>query len=207
MDKPHVFTGVDAEAPYQHILYRMGYKNGLTEMDRTQKTKIDAQISLGRSLCSVKTSYLRCTVKSAAAGTVVLDNGIVFKSNLLSELFNGCPEAVLMASTTGQGVVDTRDKEMASGNASLSLIIDATASETADAGLDWMQNFLDKLLSKEGLGLTRRYSPGYGDLDLSAQKPIFEALELQRIGISINDRFILSPEKSVIAVAGVKGKR
>ena len=204
MEKTHVFTAVAAEAPYHHILYRMGYKSGLTEMDEKQKAKIDSQISLGRSLCSVKAAYLRCAVKSATAGLVLLENGIEFKSNLLSEILHGCPEAVLMASTAGQGVVDARDKEMADGNASLSLIIYATASETADAGLDWMQNFLNKLLSKEGLELTRRYSPGYGDLDLSAQKPVFEALELHRIGMSINERFILTPEKSVLAVAGVR---
>lgn len=206
MEKPHIFTAVAAEAPYDKILYRMGYKNGLTEMDASQKAKIDAGIALGRSLCSLKTAYLRCDVEKEGTGSVKLKNGIEFKSNTLCEFMRGCKEIVLMASTAGQRVVDARDREMAAGNAALSIIIDAAASETADAGLDWMQNFINKTLSREGMELTRRYSPGYGDFDLSAQKQVFDSLCLNRLGIGINERHILTPEKSVLAVAGVRAR-
>jgi cobalamin-dependent methionine synthase I len=77
------------------------------------------------------------------------------------------------------------------------------ASETADAGLDWIQAFLNSQMAKQGRKLTTRYSPGYGDLDLSAQKVIYDALKLEKIGISITDRYLLIPEKSVLAIAGI----
>jgi cobalamin-dependent methionine synthase I len=112
-------------------------------------------------------------------------------------------EAVLMAATAGKTAMAARDSEIKAGNGSAALIIDAVASETADAGLDWIQEFLNGQLARQGRKLTNRYSPGYGDLDLSAQKIIYDALDLEKIGISITDRFILAPEKSVLAIAGI----
>lgn len=50
-----------------------------------------------------------------------------------------------------------------------------------------------------------RYSPGYGDLPLTNQKIIFDILNLERLGLRITERFMLVPEKSVIAIAGVEG--
>ena len=75
-------------------------------------------------------------------------------------------------------------------------------SETADAGLDELQSYIDKILIREGKKTTKRFSPGYGDLKLEMQKRIFDALEPGSIGISINESFMLEPEKSVFAVCG-----
>ena len=108
-----------------------------------------------------------------------------------------------MASTAGSGIVERRDAEMKAGNNSAGVVLDAVGSETADTGLDWMQEFLGAQLAKKGRSITRRFSPGYGDLKLEGQKVIYDALNLGKIGISITDRYLLTPEKSVIAIAGV----
>ncbi|HBF33507.1 TPA: methionine synthase, partial [Candidatus Sumerlaeota bacterium] len=76
-----------------------------------------------------------------------------------------------------------------------------------DAGLDWLEEFVEKLLAREGRCLTRRrYSPGYGDLALSNQKIIYDALGLQKFGLELTERFLLIPEKSVLAIAGVESR-
>ena len=108
-----------------------------------------------------------------------------------------------MAATAGQEIVDRRDKEVKAENASLGVVLDAVASEAADSGLDWIQEYLNTSLRRENEVLTKRYSPGYGDLELSAQKTVFDALELDKIGLVITNNFILVPEKSVIGIAGV----
>ncbi|MDD6881380.1 MAG: vitamin B12 dependent-methionine synthase activation domain-containing protein [Firmicutes bacterium] len=61
-------------------------------------------------------------------------------------------------------------------------------------------------LEQSGLGFyTRaRFSPGYGDLELSYQKDIFRVLDCSRkIGLSLNDSLLMSPSKSVTAIIGV----
>jgi hypothetical protein len=154
-------------------------------------------------MCRLQGAYLTLKIAVIEPGGVQLENGISLESAALSKLLTGCREAVFMASTAGKDVVLARDREITAGDAAYGLVIDATASETADAGLDWIQEFLNGQLARQGRKLTTRYSPGYGDLDLSAQKLIYDALGLDKLGISITDRYLLVPEKSVIAVAGI----
>ena len=48
-----------------------------------------------------------------------------------------------------------------------------------------------------------RFSPGYGDFPLTAQRDIFAILDCpKRIGLSLNQSLLLSPTKSVTAVIG-----
>ena len=49
-----------------------------------------------------------------------------------------------------------------------------------------------------------RFSPGYGDLSIEAQRTIFEVLNCSKvIGLSLNDSFVMSPSKSVTAFVGI----
>lgn len=58
--------------------------------------------------------------------------------------------------------------------------------------------------SKLGFYTRARFSPGYGDLELSYQKDIFRVLDCSRkIGLSLNDSLLMSPSKSVTAIIGV----
>lgn len=53
--------------------------------------------------------------------------------------------------------------------------------------------------------LKTRYSPGYGDLALEAQRDIFKLLDPpRRIGLTLNDSLMMSPSKSVTALCAVK---
>ena len=51
--------------------------------------------------------------------------------------------------------------------------------------------------------MTPRFSPGYGDWELSAQKDILRVCGGNQIGISVSDNFMMSPQKSVSAVFGL----
>ena len=57
----------------------------------------------------------------------------------------------------------------------------------------------------EGETLVPRYSPGFGDFPLSAQREILSVLDAARaIGVSLTDTLLMVPSKSVSAVIGVK---
>ena len=49
-----------------------------------------------------------------------------------------------------------------------------------------------------------RFSPGYGDLPLDVQRPLFAALDVPRkIGVSLTDSLLMAPSKSVSAIIGI----
>ncbi len=63
---------------------------------------------------------------------------------------------------------------------------------------------LEKELNERGICLQRRFSPGYGDFPLTAQREIFSLLNCPKlIGLTLTDGLVMSPSKSVTAAAGI----
>ncbi|MBN2754708.1 MAG: methionine synthase [Candidatus Goldbacteria bacterium] len=197
-------NNINARAVDEHILFRMGYKKGITELTAEELKNIKGLMEEARRLCALKGAYGRYLITHNDYARVQLDNGVLFESRQLAELLKDSTEVVLMAATAGAEIVEAARNQIQSGSGAKGMIFDATASETADSALDWMQDFLNKKFEREGRITTRRFSPGYGDLQLSAQKHIYDSLLLEKIGVSITDRFLLLPEKSVLAIAGIQ---
>ena len=126
-------------------------------------------------------------------------------------LLQDCETAVLFALTLGE------EAEMLIRRAGLrsptdALVLDACASAACEAACDKLQAMLEGQLCKNGLYPTDRFSPGYGDLPLTVQKPLLELLDAQRrCGITLSPTLIMTPRKSVTAIFGLaetpQGKR
>ena len=60
------------------------------------------------------------------------------------------------------------------------------------------------VFAETGLHPVPRFSPGYGDFPLEAQKDIFRTLDCSRkIGLTLNESLLMSPSKSVTAIVGL----
>ncbi len=201
------FDNIPAAPKRELILTRLGYKKGVTELNTYDTTLVEEGIRQGEYLCKPAGAYLIVPVTSIKGSVVTLENGISFDSSGLTKLLLNSKSVVLMAATVGREVTDKVFNDIEKGNAANGLIIDSVASQTADAALDWMVQLLRKILIREGKVLTRhRYSPGYGDLPLSYQKVIFDLLQLEKLNIALTEKFMLMPEKSVLAIAGIEDK-
>lgn len=206
-DRIKYFENIPAVPKREMILTRLGYRSGITMLEPKDMALIEEGIELGGCLCKPAGAYLLELVTSKSNSQVELANGITFESQSLSKLLKDSRHVVLMAATVGRAVTERVFHEVDKGDAAKGLIIDSTASQTADAALDWIVSLLQKMLAREGKKLTRhRYSPGFGDLPLSYQKVIFETLRLDRLNMALTEKFMLVPEKSVIAIAGVEEK-
>jgi hypothetical protein len=201
------FENIPAVPKREMILLRLGYRNGMTMLDSQDILLIEEGIKEGSSLCKPAGAYLFVPVLAKSDAQVILEHGIKFQSKGIARLLQKSDHVVLMAATVGSEVTERIFHEVENGHAAKGLIIDSVASQTADAALDWIVNILDKMIVREGKRLTKhRYSPGYGDLSLCYQKVIFEALQLEKLHLSLTEKFMLVPEKSVIAITGVEEK-
>lgn len=188
------------------ILARLGYKKRTTALNPSDQQMLDGAVRLGLALCRPAGGFGRYRIREKTPDYISLENRQVLESKDLSRFLRDSEEIVFMVSTVGEEVVDRIFHEVSAGNAALGVILDAVASQTADAGLDWLMEFINKALRPEGKKLTgRRFSPGYGDLPLPYQKVIFDLLDLSRLNLKLNEEYMLIPEKSVLAVAGVEG--
>ena len=111
-----------------------------------------------------------------------------------------------MGVTAGDAIMDAIKKQTLQNDLAAAVVYDATASEMTDAALDWMMNYINRILRREAKYLLpRRFSAGYADFDLENQKIIYEQLQMKKIGVTITPSFILIPEKSVTAISGICG--
>ncbi len=201
------FSSVPAVPKRGMILTRLGYREGITMLSDSDKAQMEESIKQGLWLCKPAGAYSRIPITERTEDAISLSNGIRLQSLSLAKLLQNSNSVVLMGATVGKEITERIFNEVKNGDAAFGLILDSVASQTADAVLDWMVKMLDRMLDWEGRKLTRhRYSPGFGDLPLSCQKDIFGALQLERLNMALTEKFMLIPEKSVIAIAGIEGR-
>ena len=146
---------------------------------------------------SFKVCWMPLTVKTAGE---VCDFGVLrVSSKALARNLDGCTEAVLFAATVGVGI-ERLTAKYGTRSPAKALLFDAIGTERIESLCD---AFCAELERERELPLKPRFSPGYGDLPLAVQKDIFSLLDCQkRIGLTVTDSLMMSPSKSVTAIAG-----
>ncbi len=205
MSRPLFFDSISVATPEENIYKRLGYRKGKTRLTAQQKEETERYIEDALYLIDLKGAGIRIPVQERKSSEIILSTGVIFESTRLSAFLRNCTEVVLMGATAGSDIVDAIRKDSSEDNLTRAVIFDAVASEIADAALGWIANYYNQELRGENKRLTsKRFSAGYHDFLLENQKNIYDILQLHRIGVIINETFILIPEKSVTAVAGIE---
>ena len=124
------------------------------------------------------------------------------KSGQLQKNLEGCEEAVLFAATLGTGV-DFLLRRCSHVSMSRAVVLQAASSALREAYCNQENERLKEEARARGFYLRPRFSPGYGDFPLEAQKGLFRALQAEKqIGVTLTDRLLMAPSKSVTAVIG-----
>jgi hypothetical protein len=190
--------------PVKAIYKRLGFKKGVTELNPAQEDTLVATMEEAANVIHLKGAACILDLVRVDLSGVELEDRTVFTSSALAGMLSGCAQVLLMCATAGQAVMEAISSATRSENLTRAVILDAVASEMTDSGLDWIMDFMNQDLMRKARRLTKaRFSAGYGDFSLENQKAVHALLHLDKIGVSITDRFILMPEKSVTAVAGI----
>ena len=114
----------------------------------------------------------------------------------------GCVEAYLVCGTLGPGL-DALQRRVSVTSGADALIVQAVGAALIERYMDGVEDEIRAELAP-GETLRARYSPGYGDFPLAAQRDILTFLDTSRkIGVSLTDSLLMVPSKSVSAVVGV----
>ncbi len=115
---------------------------------------------------------------------------------------SGCHRFVLFAATVGLAP-DRLIAKYGRLSPAKALFMQAIGAERIESLCDVFCVELEQKYAAAGFSMKPRFSPGYGDFPLEAQKDVFRALDCHRkIGLSLNDSLLMSPSKSVTAIAG-----
>ena len=124
------------------------------------------------------------------------------KSRSLGRNLKGCEKVVLFGATLGTGVgpADHQDFPDQYGEGSCAAGVCRGASGRILRRLSGEDRGRD---GKEGMYLRPRFSPGYGDFNISHQETLMRMLDCAKtIGLTMTDSFMMTPTKSVTALIG-----
>lgn len=204
MEKPVFFDSITIPVDKEQIYRRLGYQKDTTHLSAAQEKDTDAHIAAAAVLIQLKGAAIILDIERCDHGKIILENNIVFESANLAAMLKDSVQVLLMAATAGRDIMLYIRGDNSKENLSRAVAYDAAASELVDGALDWMVSYFNRKLLRENKRVTpNRFSCGYGDFFLVNQKAIYDALNMERIGVKITDSFILDPEKSVTAVAGI----
>jgi hypothetical protein len=190
--------------PVEQIYSRLGFKKKITSLPSGHRRETDRYVEEAASIIRLQGSFLRLSIRKNDGQTITLEGRTIFRSEKLSAFLRDCRDAVLMGATTGKPIMDAIGEKTAQGNLTAAVVYDATASEMTDAALDWIMNYMNGRLRREGRRLLpRRFSAGYADFSLDHQKAMYKKLQMEKIGVSITPDCILRPEKSVTAISAI----
>lgn len=175
----------------------MGYKHG-AEPDEEVRKLCEKSYT---ELCKVITpKYIYKEYEFTKTEDGIIVDGIEFKSRKLLNHLRNSSTVVFFGATIGTGA-DMLIRKYSVTDSSMT-------SVTHCVGASLVENLCDKAcedLKKTIQGEHRpRFSPGYGDLDISSQEDFFKLLPMtKQMGVTLSDSFLMTPSKTVTAIIGV----
>ncbi len=112
-------------------------------------------------------------------------------------------EIAVLAVTIGPVLEEAVSARFSSGEYTLGLLLDAAGSVAVEATADAVNALIADQASRRGLGTCFRFSPGYGDWEITDQPQVLALSRGENLAIGVTASCMLLPRKSVTAVIGL----
>jgi len=197
-------TAMPLTLPRRQILSRLGYSEQ-TRIPASQLDILNRNLHRAFATISAKGVFACQKIDRNDGETVILADQTRIDCKAVAGMLKHCQEVWLAATTVGNQISELTAACFSEGDAAAAAVCDAVGSECADAAMDFLQNYAAAQLKRSNRIVTDcRFSPGYGNWLLTAQKDFFGWLDLKTMGLTLTDSMLLLPEKSVTALAGVQ---
>ncbi|MBN1298701.1 MAG: hypothetical protein JW997_03325 [Actinobacteria bacterium] len=169
--------------------------------------KMEEMLEEKKEIClksiSPKAVYDSFEILEIKGDIVHFRNGSSFNGPNVSKILKGSEVASIFICTLGADVDNEIKKVSESGDSLSTIIMDAIT--TSILGL--LGEYMGKLIRKEGLrqsnwSSTCSYSPGQYKWTIEEQKILFSMVDGSKIGVKLNESFLMLPFKSISGVYG-----
>lgn len=183
-------------------IYRyMGIKNH-DEVSETIKKRTSELLCLAKELSDFKYVFKKFGIIHISDKTVDFDF-IKFSSRALAKNLKNCKEAIIFVATLGMEF-EKKLRFFSASAPSDALIFQAIGTELLECYCDSITKNIFLKDYPENFGVNPRFSPGYGDLGMEAQKEIFKILKPEKeIGAYLTESLMMIPSKTVSAIVGI----
>ena len=149
---------------------------------------------------SMRSIYDSYEIDEIKGDELTLKNGLVLKSQVMADMFHGSFELVFYVVTlTGYEAADEAEENMFN-----KLFLDHWGTAFIECADSWVGKTIAKTMEEQEIYATHSFSPGQTEIPLELQKPIFDLLKPGEIGVTLNDRYMMHPKKTVSGFIGLK---
>lgn len=163
--------------------------------------ELDDKINQAIDICA-KNVHLKYILKKYRVNRqtkMIEGTTLKLEGNSIWKHIEGCDEVYLLGATIGFEVEKLIAKYFISDR-TLAVILDAAATAA-------IESYCDEICENIKEKITSRFSCGYGDWNIAVQNELCRVLDTQRqIGVFCNQAHMLTPQKSVTALMGIKNE-
>ena len=146
-------------------------------------------------------TYRDFDVSEGPEGFFLPAANLTLTGSLAKKMLDGCPRVILLCCTLGEAF-DALLRAAQARDMARAVTLDACGSAYVEASCAAAEEAI--AARHPGQYLTDRFSPGYGDLPLSLQPLLLQALDApRRVGVTCTASCLMIPSKSVTAVLGL----
>jgi len=202
MNKSKIIN-IAAEIPVDRIMNKLGYGKKAVKPHKKMTDFIQDEIENARSLIEFKVIYHKYPVLLKSSDIIDIDNQFHIESRNLFKFLKSSTRVYLMAITSGHGFEEHLTNLVKNGLLSRGIIADTIGSQSVEHAANVFHGILREKETGRKNSITGRFSPGYGDWRLEDQLILHKMVGTHRIGISLTERYMMVPQKSISAIIGV----
>jgi len=200
--------GIADITPHRDSVFEnLGYTKDKTGSEKILDLFMDAKDVFTKSVRAVGMIH---NLPNEKFGDIYQGMGQNAPDSPIEKIYPQADYLALFALTLGKKISSKIEDLFKNNDFPLGYMLDTIASIAADKAVEVLEDlYYNSLLrmdySSEGTCVLS-YSPGYCGWHISGQKKLFQYLLPKKIGISLNDSFLMTPLKSVsgVLIAGKK---
>ncbi|MBA7643721.1 hypothetical protein ES703_51453 [subsurface metagenome] len=186
----------------QQVLHNIGYGTDYEPSARIESL-VNEYVENTCHLIEPSYSYVIRGISSVKGSRVVIEGSFTFRSEVVAQLVEQCEKVALFIATIG-----SRLEEMVCHLAEDELVLQAAVLDAIGSGVtetvaDFVQGKIGKVARAQELYISRRFSPGYCDWDISQQKMVFRAMNGDSAGVHLTKGYLMLPQKSISGIIGI----
>lgn len=193
---------IDIDIDRRSVCRYLGYTVDVDPSARISSL-LDEYIEKTQHLIKPSYSYLIKDIEKVEGSRSFIKGPIVFESEAIARMLERCEKIAVFILTIGSRLEETVG-QLADNNLIVeAYVLDAIGSSAADSLADLVQDKTRDEARAHGLCISRRFSPGYCDWDISQQEMVFPALNGDSSGVFLNEEFMMTPQKSISGIIGI----
>ena len=190
-----LITGIRVRIGQEEVTRLVGYKRErpIANIEDTFTQVIDE----GYRLIEPRAIYTLVRVEESNEGSLVLEEGSRLSVGSGVSLGEDAEYLGVALCTIGLALENRVSELFTEGEYPAALILDSVGSVAVQNVTDYVNFLMCQRANTLDIRVGPRLSPGYGKWSLSEQRVLFSLLPGERIGVTLNENFMMVPRKSI----------